>query len=121
MFFQDIPNLCHIDRIFKSQINNTAACKINSKIETTGNNRTKADQQKNNGDGKENFIILYDRKHYLFTSFGAETPKKAGFLVKLLEIKKRSKNLVTVIAENILKITPIANVTAKPLIGPVPR
>ena len=49
------------------------------------------------------------------------TPNKTGFLNIAIFVTSESKVLVTKIAENIETKTPIASVTAKPLIKPVPK
>ena len=124
MFAQHFTNLGHLHRFFKLQVHDAAAGKINSQIEPAENHGAVPDHQTDDRNRKENFPVPYNRKVFHFatsSAFGVEMPKAVGLLVKLASMRNFSKNLVTVTAENILKITPMDSVTANPLMGPVPK
>ena len=79
MGFQNIAHLRNLHRLIKGQVHNAAAGEINAQIEATHEHGAKTNNQKGDGDGKEDLIVFNDGElHYLATSFasGAFAPKR---------------------------------------------
>ena len=82
MGFQNIAHLRNLHGLIKGQVHNAAAGEVNAQIEALHKHGAKADDQKGNGNGKENLVVFNNGEfHYLATSlasagFGARAPKR---------------------------------------------
>ena len=80
--FQHIAHLSNLHRLIKGQVHNAAASEVNAQIEALHQHGAKADDQKGNGNSKENLVVFNNGEfHYLATSlasagFGARAPKR---------------------------------------------
>ena len=82
MSFQHIAHLRNLHGLIKGQVHDAAAGEVDAQIEALYKHGAKADDQKGNGNGKENLVVFNNGEfHYLATSlasagFGARAPKR---------------------------------------------